>query len=175
MNEQLEQHALEELVRDHLVRRNRVVLDWREYYYKFSAVHGGFPVIYNNLQLFRTGWRYSATDYAGPEWPAPTDAAGLLRLKRIYWRLHRQQIEREYRFYTEHRNMLKDWQQTKSAPLQQSFVDLNEETGTVSYSSGEVDWQRLDTIIDICKAQLIECDKEQTALEEVTCARQTLS
>ena len=65
-----------------------VILDWREYYLAFRQEHGD-PVQYMGRLLFADGWRYSALDYAGPEWPPPEDEANLRGLKIAYWRLRR--------------------------------------------------------------------------------------
>lgn len=73
----------------------KVTPDWKAYYLAFQKMHeveGGGPVLYGDTEgvwLFGDGWRYSATDYAGPEFPPPEDERELIELQRFYWRRRR--------------------------------------------------------------------------------------
>jgi hypothetical protein len=62
-----------------------IKLNWKAYYKAFVEVHGE-PLIYGGRQLFPDGWGYSLSDYAGPEWPPPTEPLELAKLQICYWK-----------------------------------------------------------------------------------------
>lgn len=72
-----------------------VEVDWKAYFEAFREAHGKFPLYYRGKLLFPDGWSYSATDYAGPEWPPPEDPVAAKNLRRMYWRLRRNAVRQE--------------------------------------------------------------------------------
>lgn len=73
-------------------------VDWREYFRRFCQAHGGAahpPFMKSGRLWFFDGWGYSATDWAGPEYPPPADKDELTRVKRIYWKLRRTAVRLE--------------------------------------------------------------------------------
>ena len=98
--------------------KTKLRLDWREYFKKFVENHGE-PVEWGGRLLFRDGWQYSSTQYQGPEVPPPEDLASLRGLKVAYWRLLHERLSLEIRGLAGQINMLTEWQNERSMPLQQ--------------------------------------------------------
>lgn len=143
----------------------QVELDWVAYYERFKEIHGD-PVKWRGRLLFRDGWTYSSTDYAGPEWPPPTDAIELMRMRRAYWVLRKRVILVELEQAKAMAEGLRLLQLAKSAPLQQRIqtVDENGQAVTTSievesrYGADRVEWLR---------GLLAECDRELADTKEV--------
>lgn len=98
-----------------------VVLDWRAYYEKFCAIHGD-PLDHEGWLLFADGWRYSPTDYAGPEIPPPEDPAELLRLRIAYWETRRSLLMPYLERAQSHVDYLHDQRVSRSAPLPSDWL-----------------------------------------------------
>ena len=102
-----------------------VALDWKAYFQHFCRAHGGDDLmpwgaeLGKGILVFPDGWTYSATDYAGPEWPPPTSKRELRKLQVHYWQ-KRKDAARRAVFTIEGRiNWLKAMQGAKSVALQQ--------------------------------------------------------
>ncbi len=106
-------------------------IDWRAYFYRFVQEHGE-PVevspiesdrfrIYSRL-LFRDGWMYGAMDYQGPEFSPPGNPDQLRKLKLEYWTIREEKLRAEHSRLAKHIRTLRDWQTTRSIPLQTTSV-----------------------------------------------------
>src|SRR5437899_1081050 len=69
-------------------------LDWKRWYLRFSEIHGGNPLQWRGRSLFPDGWRYSNSDYSGPEL-APRYEAEARELQLVYFRLRLNAVEIE--------------------------------------------------------------------------------
>ena len=98
--------------------KNKLNLDWKEYFKKFVEAHGE-PVDWQDRLLFRDGWQYSNTRYQGSEQPPPEDPANLRGLKITYWRRLHKRLSREANDLSQQIVMLTQWQNERSMPLQQ--------------------------------------------------------
>lgn len=94
-----------------------IKLNWREYYLNFSREHGGNPIQYGNMLLFRDGWRYSLNSYAGPEHSPPEDEYKLKKLQLLYWRRRRNIFAAEKTRLDRQINSLELMSGMKSLPL----------------------------------------------------------
>lgn len=93
-------------------------LDWKAYYDRFDAAHGGHPLSFKGRLLWRDGWTYSSTDHAGPEWKPPEDPKELKVLQTTYWMARRSLIRDEVRRLEDDLRNLRETQRAKSVPLQ---------------------------------------------------------
>lgn len=143
----------------------KVKLDWRNYYFRFSELHGGTPIIYKGRQLFQDGWGYSLEDYAGPEYPPPEDAKELRKLQIIYWYTRWNRAKNELNFVQSRASDLKNLQSAKSAPLQHVVVGEDEE-GKKTRHVADYDPRMFDHVIKILQSDVDEADKHLQALKE---------
>ena len=109
-------------------QENKLDLDWKEYFLNFLEEHGE-PIHWQGRLLFRDGWQYCATNYQGPEYPPPKDIASLRGFKVAYWNLFRERLSEEIKRLEVNVNMLLEWQQQKSMPLQQRIPYLGKTEG----------------------------------------------
>lgn len=96
-------------------------LDWRAYFEAFKAAHGE-PLELNGRLLFPDGWTYSKTDYAGPEWPPPSDPLILNFLQRAYWTRYLEVAEAQVKYLTREYEGLREQQAQRRLPLMQSII-----------------------------------------------------
>jgi hypothetical protein len=144
----------------------KVKLDWKEYYKKFSELHGGFPIIYKGRQLFADGWTYSATDYAGPEWEPPKDGKVLATMQKVYWYTRWNRARNELAVIIARANSMRNLQDLKSAPLQQVVVDRDPETNKATRSVESWDPRVFDHIIKFLEKEVEQASKELAKLKE---------
>lgn len=144
-------------------RIGRVTLDWREYFRVFSEAHGGNPVIWKGRQLWQDGWQYSATDYAGPEWPAPTDKAELKLLQRAYWSERKKIVEEQLKEVRQELDRLKQAQCGRSVPLQQIVISTDAE-GNRTASRDHLDLGPLVEREDWLAKDVVDCRVRLEAL-----------
>lgn len=91
-----------------------IAFDWEAYYLNFKSMHGGDPVGYNEHQtLFPDGWRYSSTNYAGPEYPPENDEERI-SLMQEYWRIRRKVCEEELKRISYIIRNLNEFQQSRT-------------------------------------------------------------
>lgn len=140
-----------------------VRLDWRAYFNRFCNDHGGFPVLVRGRLLFRDGWIYSSTDYAGPEWPPPEDAEELLDLKTEYWSLRREALLAIHRRIYSEVESLTAAQASKSSPLQHSF-SYRDDDGQVSRGTADLDISAVRVKMDWVADDIKECDEHLRGL-----------
>jgi hypothetical protein len=108
-----------------------VQLDWPAYFKRFCQEHGEPVQWRKGLLLFPDGWTYSSMDYAGPEWPPNTDERLLRKDKEAYWRIRLRIVRAEAVFLDKRLDGLKQWQTTKSVPLQQISQYLDSDNNRV--------------------------------------------
>jgi len=151
-------------------------LNWQEYYARFSEIHGGEPIIYQQDRetgrggylLFSDGWMYARSDPSGPEYPPENDEDAIAKIKH-YWRYRQAITHRAYKQAKEGLHQLVRLQQNKSAPLQlieQTIVEDEDGKRTGSRNiTVSVDFQtELDKLrglwydLQRCKEKLIPLD-----------------
>lgn len=96
------------------------ILDWHEYYLSFLQEHRD-PVEYKGRLLFEDGWRYSALDEAGPEWPPPEDKGELRGLKIAYQRIRRGVVRTMAHTLRTRLRAIEGLQSGKSLPLPMGY------------------------------------------------------
>lgn len=138
----------------------KLKLEWRAYYQRFSEMHGGYPIIYKGRQYFADGWSYSMTDYAGPEWPPPTDPEELATIQKVYWYTRWNRARNELMVLRERYDGLKGLQETKSAPLQQIVTVRNEETKKVEKHIGDWSPAVFDHVLDFIEQEVQLADSK---------------
>jgi hypothetical protein len=92
-----------------------IELDWKAYWEHFKAVHGEH-VEYEGKLLFPDGWRYSATDYSGPEYP-PDGEQERQRWIVIYWQTRLSYCRQELVYVNDLYVRMKQLAAARSAPL----------------------------------------------------------
>jgi len=143
----------------------QVELDWRAYFFAFQAEHGGDPVMYGNRLLFRDGWRYSATDYAGPEWAPPEDKRELLLLRTAYWLKRLSMVKTERELVSRELKALAEMQAVRSAKLQQ-VVRFADEDGCRRQSSVQVDFDPLLARFKWLEGDIADCEQQLKELND---------
>lgn len=133
---------------EHLLRNTReeqpvTVLDWRAYFEAFKAEHG-IPLTHRGRLLFPDGWTYSATDYAGPEWPPPEDERELVKLLLAYAVLRQQAVRAELVDARSRRDGALAASATRAVPLMVRTYYRDPETGTVASRTGPLDMTALE-------------------------------
>ncbi|MFA5056518.1 MAG: hypothetical protein WC485_00255 [Opitutaceae bacterium] len=142
----------------------KIRLDWRAYFLRFCQAHGE-PVMHAGRLLFSDGWQYSATDYAGPEWPPAESPSELATRKHAYWSI-RHENARQRLLYAERRlTGLQRWQDAKSLPLQQAFRQ-SDEAGMAHTVSTDIDLDTLTQQVELFRQELHDCESALTELSE---------
>lgn len=157
-----------------------VRLDWPAYFDQFCREHGNWYVQYGDMLLFQDGWMHSSVDYAGPEFPPPTDSKKLNELLTFYWTRRLEIITAEHDALKKHIESLAHLQAAKNVKLQESqLVFAHDEDGNIARDKNGmpmihrnqfgVDWEskfeRLkwlqnDTIL--CKENLKNLNKKES-------------
>lgn len=136
--------------------------DWRAYFQGFCDIHGEYVEV-NDQLLFPDGWRYSNSNYEGPETPAPTDPNRLAALKRVYWKARKAKVATEARHLELTLQSLKEQQQSRSAPLHQETED-GPQLIDFSAMQERLQWLKEDLLNCMLQEQDdLEPPKEQTA------------
>jgi hypothetical protein len=131
----------------------KVRLDWPAYFEDFCEQHGKFYVEFRGRLLFEDGWQYSATDYAGPEWPPLEDSKQLLVLQRQYWKLRlRQSLELAFKARVVAKG-IENLQRAKSGTLQER---RGKKVAPVDVEALEGRKQWLEDDVELCKEKLTE-------------------
>lgn len=144
----------------------RMQLDWQAYYKRFAGLHGGSPIVYKGRQLFADGWGYSATDYAGPEYPPPKDKTELAKLQKVYWYTRWNRAKNELLVLEQRYAALKGLQSDKSAPLQQVVTTQNEDTKKYERHTGDWCPQVFEHTISFLQSEIDLADKHLNQLKE---------
>lgn len=134
-------------------------LDWEGYFRQFSLQHGGSPVPFKGLLLFRDGWCYSTNpDHAGPEY-APPEEANLRRVyKSAYWHSLRTLVRRELHAVGAQLTMVATMQNRYSLPLQ-AVVSYRNENDERVIERGDLETRPIEQEFEWLREQLLECDK----------------
>ncbi len=145
----------------------KIKLDTREYYKKFSQMHGGHPIIYKEKQLFADGWTYSLSDYQGPEWPPPTDPKELREMQIAYWLVRWNRARKELLVLRGRLNALQGLQAAKSAPLQMTIVEQDQDTGKKYNTTSDLNLKVFDSVIHWLEQEESEANAKLTELRNV--------
>lgn len=108
-----------------------IEIDWEQYFQDFCEKHGKYPIMYKGTYLFPDGWRYSSTDFAGPEWQPPMDEKELAELKLYYYNRRYNIIEQELAATQITLENITNLQRVKDVPLKQRILVHDEESGLV--------------------------------------------
>lgn len=144
-------------------RGKPIRLDWRAYFIEFCNVHGE-PEFHDHRLIFRDGWSYSSTDYAGPEFPPPSTLNELDSVVLRYWVLRRGRLDKLLQKLQHELKTLQDTQSHHSLPLQQSELVESESGRKREYrplSTGG-----LETKIGWVQDDLRECEERLKELAE---------
>lgn len=112
-----------------------IEIDWEQYFKDFCEAHGKYPVVYSGVLLFPDGYRYSISDYQGPEYAPPSDKKELKTLQLIYWNRRLSIVDKEHKELDTYIRSVEDLQRRKSVPLKQRQVFKNEDDQIVSKSN----------------------------------------
>lgn len=128
----------------------------KENYYTFYQLHGGEPVVYGNLLLFRDGWTYSRNSYAGPAFPPPQDMRNLITK---YWTIRKKALTEEHaRLFNVFDAARKMAESTRQDVALEAYIVERDEQGTRKtwspISISEVQ-EKLNTL----KAEIAECER----------------
>lgn len=141
-------------------------IDWPEYFKEFCRLHGD-PVQARGRLLFADGWMYSATDYAGPEYPPPEEPDKLLDLRREYWeealKLRKQMHQQMFRVYEGAENVVN----SRSAIVSR-VAYREDENGKRRRVAEPIDLVELKEIVESLAADVKTCEQE---LEELNVGR----
>lgn len=133
-------------------------IDWPEYFKEFCRVHGD-PVQARGRLLFADGWTYSATDYAGPEYPPPAEPDKLLDLRRTYWeenlRIRRQWHQKAFHVYEGAKLVVK----SRSAIVSR-VAHREDENGKRIRVADPIDLVELKEIVDSLAEDVKTCEQE---------------
>ena len=147
--------------------KGKIKLDWKAYFDRFIDEHGE-PVVSDGVLLFQDGWRYSLTDYKGPEYKPPKERKALTKLKRIYWTKIREQYDAEAKVL---KNQVQGYEELAlrlSLPLQQTLsIPEPGKTGHTVYRKGkptDLDLTVLHHQLDDLESLIEQCDTELGAL-----------
>lgn len=141
-----------------------IELDWQGYFSSFVEAHGE-PVKFRGRLLFRDGWQYSATDYAGPEWRPPDDPKELAMMV-AYYVGYRRKMLREELFDLQHfYNWLVQTQHQRDRPLLQLRV-RTDENGSTKEESIPIDLEMIKARLDWLKEDIARCDNEMVVARE---------
>ena len=142
-----------------------VEIDWEEYFKEFCKAHGQYPILYNDVDLlFHDGWRYSASNYEGPEYPPPTDKTELNYLLLVYWKRRYQIVKLEYDGLEYSIAQLKEIQRHKDRPLYQR-VTYQDDTGKQVTTSQRLDLDTLNKRLNWLKLDKDRCSKQIDNIE----------
>lgn len=144
----------------------RVVLDWRAYFYKFVEAHGE-PIVDGNVLLFQDGWRYSADDYAGPEYPPPKELQALLELQIRYWKRRRIIVRAERDRLDSTIQGLDELRKSRPVPLQRAVIAWDDVSGKLSRQNTDIDWFALKERLKWLIEDVRRCDDALHQLGEL--------
>lgn len=136
-----------------------IQIDWEQYFKDFCEAHGKYPVVHDELFLFPDGWRYSTSDYMGPEFPPPTDPEHLCSLQLAYWQRRRQIVRDEFHRVNEILKQVRELTRVKSVPLKQSILSPDD-NGQLLASTTEVDTTLIEHRVTWLLNDLKQCDEK---------------
>lgn len=142
-----------------------VRFDWPAYFRKFCELHGE-PVRHKGRLLFKDGYQYSASDYAGPEWPPPEDASELAALVRAYWSERLRMVQVEIAKLKDVVKAVFEAQAGRSAPLQQVVSYVVDDDGKRRVEASDIDRQALIERMKWLVDDAIECERELRGLSD---------
>lgn len=139
-----------------------IELDWEAYFHQFCEAHGKYPVMYNGALLFPDGYRYSSSDYQGPEFPPPSDPVEHKRLMIAYWLRRLSIVQAERKKMEHYLTDLTNLQRGHSVPLVHRVTFKDDDGKTVTKTQPvnmrvlemRLDWLTQD--VKDCKSKLQE-------------------
>lgn len=159
MSQQVGALDLESLDINPLYAKYSVIFDWRAYFEDFDSMHGGEPVEFDGKLLYSDGWRYSKSDYAGPEYEPPSDPEKKKRLILAYYRIRLGMVKGEYKYLLKRLDALIDFQDHKSLPIQQKSSYWNPDVGKRVSDTHPLDLKFVESRIDWCRRDIRDCER----------------
>jgi len=132
--------------------------DWKAYFAEFERAHGGSPVLYAKTFLYRDGYRYSCTDYAGPEYRPPDNPVLVRKLCETYWRIRAKRVTAELNMTRSLLDNLREQQAQRSVPLQCKVIKLSDE-GVKTSATTTVDWRLIELKIMALEGDLLQAQQ----------------
>jgi hypothetical protein len=139
---------------------DKIRINWVGYFITFCEHHGE-PVLSGGRLLFEDGWTYSSTDYAGPEFPPPTNNDELDVLIKEYWTVRQAQLTREVAKLIHERDKLRKISDSHSLPIQQTVKKEYNPSGYAPLNMSSLE-QRIEWI----QSDLIKCAKRLGEIEQ---------
>lgn len=151
----------------------RTRYDWKAYYYSFVEAHGEPVNLYSSSDegrpirlVFPDGWTYGL-DYAGPEYPPPTDHEALRKLQTYYWSERLRMVREELRLTKQIQDSVRQTQAARSMPLkvrdrkyqQKNPDDIYDEANTIHENDFD---ERIEWLFD----ELTKCDEMLESLSQ---------
>lgn len=167
LSEEIEREIQEELAE--LLAPQGIQTDWKAYYDRFDAAHGGYPVRFKGKLLWADGWTY-AMDHAGPEWPPPGDPKELKEYQVAYWSKRRAVLFNEVRRFKDDIQNLRQTQAAKNVPLQRVVRKPGTNAEGLSIMRVEyedLDFEILDEKLGWMEKDLSEMDSKVKELNNV--------
>lgn len=144
-------------------------IDWPEYFKEFCRLHGD-PVQARGRLLFADGWMYSATDYAGPEYPPPVEPDKLEDLQRTFWeenlKIRRQMYQKALYVHEGAENVVN----SRSAIVSR-VAHREDENGKRRRVAEPIDLVELKEIVDSLAADVKTCEQELEQLHATSLRR----
>lgn len=144
-------------------QRLHIQLDWQAYFKRFCEAHGGEPLEYKGRLLFRDGWQYSNSDYAGPEFAPPIDLAACLALRVTYWRRRREAVALELYELENSYQGLQQLQAKLTAPLQCTIRYENDE-GKSELRTEDINFEMMAERLSWLRSDIQDCNTHLSEL-----------
>ena len=114
-------------------------------------------MLHKDKLLWRDGWRYSATDYRGPEVAPPKDPCERRKLVRGYWLTRLALVNLQRRYLAEQLVGLEETSRSRSAPLQ-AWRPGRDDKGKRMVLRGELDLRAVRDRLDLLRADAEQCE-----------------
>lgn len=145
-------------------RTPQIRIDWKAYFKAFCEAHGD-PILYKGRLLFPDGYQYSATDYAGPEYPPEESLERAYRI--VYYRERRKLLRERESALIRRLEALERLQSALSVPLQYSWTDRDETTGKIMRGTQSLDFDiQLREPIEDVRADMKRCEEMLRELKD---------
>ena len=149
---------------------SKVRLNWKAYFDAFSEAHGGDPVLNEGRLLFRDGWTYACSSYAGPEWP-PETKEDELRLRECYWRRRLNIVLGIRTNLAAQLDHLRNLQSTRKVKLKQVLIGIGEDgfrrvRRPERDGEDDVDFAELEDNLSWHNEFVAQCNAELAVIEE---------
>lgn len=146
-------------------------LDWRAYFHRFCADHGGNPIEIGGRLVLPDGWAYSCTDYRGPEWPPPTNPVAKTALLIAYWTERAGIVRDELKLLRITRKSMLDQMVARSSPMIKRVKRFDEAKGKNVAANEELSLDSVDARIGWLEADLEHSAEQLEELNHVQASR----